>query len=52
MTTTYYADAFNKFWDKNYSGKLGDVAIMEEAFKEIAYAAWNASKEHTYANGD
>jgi hypothetical protein len=38
--TAYFA-SFEDWWQVTYHSKLG-TAIMEEAFKEVAKAAWDA----------
>jgi len=35
-----YTKEFEDWWTYTYKGKLNPTPSLEEAFKEVAYAAW------------
>lgn len=44
----YESFAFKCWWAINYRGKFGNVGAMEAAFKEIAYAAFQAGENQAH----
>jgi hypothetical protein len=47
-----YSENFNYWWAATYQGKLNPTPIMEEAFKEVCYAAWSEQQKTIYALTD